>query len=200
VAAPASPVGGIARIGFRALARLGVYRRLFLLERMLDAPIPDWPLPAGVRVETLGPDDLSAYAALRAGQGRATCARRWARGDWCFATWRGGVIVGALWVATGRASIDYLGQHLHLDTEEVYSYDLFTAPEARGLGLTRASRPQHLGRLRDLGYRRLLGSVSPDNAAAWAVQEAVGFRRIALVGFVGVGPRRRHFCRTVGSP
>ena len=200
MAGRASPVGGVARTGFRALARLGVYRRLFLLERMLDAPIPDWPLPEGVRVETLGPGGLAAYAALRPGQGRVTCESRWARGDWCFATWRDGAIVGALWVAARRASIDYLGQRLRLDAEEVYSYDLYTAPEARGLGLTRASRPFHLGRLRDLGYRRLLGSVSPDNAAARAVQEAVGFRRIALVGFVGVGPWRRHFCRMVGPP
>lgn len=175
------------RLPFRALATLRLYRRLFLLERLLDEPLPDFPLPPGVAIERLGPDDLDAYAAFRPGQGRAACERRLAAGHWCYATRCAGGIVGAVWLAAGWGSI------------EVYTYDLYTAPAVRGLGLTRASRVPHLRLLRALGYRRVLASVSPDNHAAWALQAAVGFRRIAQMGYVGIGPWRRHFCRPLAG-
>lgn len=196
----AAAAGGPAlRPVFRALATLRLYRRLFLLERPLDEPLPDFPLPPGVAIERLGPDDLDAYAAFRPEQGRAACERRLAAGHWCYATRRAGGIVGAVWLAAGWGSIDYLGCRIRLGTDEVYTYDLYTAPAARGLGLTRASRVPHLRLLRALGYRRVLGSVSPDNDAAWALQAAVGFRRIGRMGYVGIGPWRRHFCRPLAG-
>jgi GNAT superfamily N-acetyltransferase len=172
-----------------------VYRRLFLLDRRIADPIADIALPAEAAVRRLAPGDAAAYAAFRPEQGRAVCVERWARGHWCYATWQGASIVSAIWVARGDVSIDYLEQRLRLEPGEVYSYDLFTAPAARGLGLTRASRPPHLRLLREEGHRRLLASVNPDNRRAQVVQDAIGFRRIALMGYVGLGPWRRDFCR-----
>jgi GNAT superfamily N-acetyltransferase len=188
------------RLWFRALGKLRIYRRLFLLERPLDAPILDLPIPVGLAIARLRTDDLAAYRAFRPDQDRRVLERRWAKGDWCFASWLDGEIVGVVWAAAGRASIDYLDQPLWLDPTEVYTYDLYTAPVARGLGVTRASRAPHLRLLREQGYRRLLGTVSPENDRAWSVQESAGFKRIARIGYVGLGPWRRHFCRPLPRP
>src|SRR5207249_2323104 len=98
------------RFAFRLLAKLQLYRRLFLLERPLDEPLPPLSLPTDVTVARLERGDVSAYAAFRPEQGQATCECRWSRGDSCFATWRHGHIIGALWMAAGCALIDYLAE------------------------------------------------------------------------------------------
>ena len=57
------PVRAAMRFGLRVLAKLGVYRRLFLLDRPLDEPIPDLPLPADALIAVPRP-------ALRPERGR----------------------------------------------------------------------------------------------------------------------------------
>ena len=196
----ADDVGGAAKrsalaIWFRALARLGVYRRLLLIERRLDQPIPDLPLPASIAMRLLGPDDIPAYLAFRPDQRAEEIAERLARGHWCLAAWRDGRVVSAAWGAPGRAPLEYLDWDLPLAPDEAYSYDLYTAPAARGRGMTPATRAPHLLLARDRGYRRLLATLLPENRRALRTPEQLGYRVIGRLGYVGVGRWRRRFCR-----
>jgi GNAT superfamily N-acetyltransferase len=180
---------------FRGLARLRLYRALVLTERRLAEPLPDLPVPAGLTVRRLTPDDVTAYAAFRPEQGRSECDRRLAEGQWCFATWRGAEIVSAAWGVGLWARIEYLEWKIQLGPDEVYSYDLYTAPDLRGSGLTAATRVPHLRYLREQGYRRALATLGPQNRPAATLQDAIGFRAIGWIGYVGLGPWRRSFCR-----
>jgi hypothetical protein len=179
---------------FRGLARVRVYRRLVLRERRLDEPLPDRPLPDGLEVRRLTPREAPAYSMLRPDQARGEYERRLEAGHWCFATWREDAIISVTWTARMRCRIDYLEQDILLDDDEVYNYDQFTAAAARGQGITVAGRVPHLRFLRDQGYRRALATHGPDNRAARALQTAIGFRPVGWIGYVGVGPWRRHFC------
>jgi len=60
----------------RGLAAARFYRRLMLLERRLDEPIVELPLPAGLTGRQLDLEDLPAYHALRPDQDPAVIRRR----------------------------------------------------------------------------------------------------------------------------
>jgi hypothetical protein len=184
----------LSSLWFRGLAALRLYRRLVLLENRFDEALPDLPLPSGFEVRGLTPDEAPAYAAFRPDQGRGECARRLAAGHWCFATWHDGAIVSAAWVARGRGRIDYLEQDIVLAADEVYTYDLFTAPAARGHRITVAARVFHMRFLREQGYRRVLAAYAPQNRPVAALRKALGSRPVGWIGYVGVGPWRRRFC------
>jgi GNAT superfamily N-acetyltransferase len=188
----------LGHVWFRGLAALRLYRRLVLTERRLGEPFPDLPLPGDLTVRRLTADDVGAYAAFRPEQGPSECDRRLAEGQWCFATWRGQEIVSAAWAVGGRAWIEYLELGVELGPDEVYSYDLYTVPELRGRRITSATRLPHLRYLRERGYRRALATLGPSRAAA-SLQDAIGFRPIGWIGYVGVGPWRCPFCRMRGD-
>jgi hypothetical protein len=182
------------RLWFRGLAKLRLYRCLVLTERRLAEPVPDFPLPADLTVRPLTPDDAAAYAAFRPEHGRSECDRRLAEGHWCFATWRGAEIVSAAWGVGRRAWIEYLELGIQLGPDEVYSYDLYTVPELRGRRITSATRVPYFRYLREQGYRRGLATLGPLNRSAASLQDAIGYRPIGWIGYVGVGPWRHPFC------
>lgn len=183
------------QLWFRGLSRLRLYRCLVLTERRLTEPFPDFPLPADLTIRRLTPEDAAAYAAFRPEQGRAECDRRLAEGHWCSATWRGAEIVSAAWAVGRRARIEYLELDIQLGPDEVYSYDLYTAPGLRGRRITSATRVPHLRYLSEQGYRRSLATLAPLNRSAASLQDAIGYRPIGWIGYVGLGPWRRMFCR-----
>ena len=77
----------------------------------------------------------------------------------------------------------------------MYSYDLYTVPELRGRRITSPTRVPHLRYLREQGYRRSLATLGPLNRSAATLQDAIGYRPIGWIGYVGLGPWRRRFCR-----
>lgn len=185
----------LSRLWFRGLAALRLYRRLVLLENCFNKALPDLPLPYGIEVRNLTPDEALAYAAFRPDHGQGECERRLAAGHWCFATWHDGAIISAAWVARGRGRIEYLEQDIVLANDEVYTYDLFTAPIARGHHTTVATRVFHMRFLREQGYRRVLAAYAPQNRPVAGLIRALGSRPAGWIGYVGVGPWRRYFCR-----
>jgi GNAT superfamily N-acetyltransferase len=184
----------LSSLWFRGLATLRLYRRLILLENRFDEALPELPLPSGFEVRRLRPDEAPAYAAYRPDQGQSECERRLTAGHWCLATWHEGAIISAVWVARGRGRIDYLEKDIVLGDDEVYAYDLFTAPAARGQRITIATRVFHMRFLREQGYRRVLATYAPQNRATAALRRTLGSRPVGWIGYVGVGPWRRHFC------
>jgi hypothetical protein len=48
--------------------------------------------------------------------------------------------------------------------------------------------------MRERGYRRAIATLLPENASARNTPEAIGYRPIGWIGYVGIGPWRHQFC------
>jgi SAM-dependent methyltransferase/GNAT superfamily N-acetyltransferase len=176
-----------------------VYRRLVLMDRRLDQPIPDVAVSAPIVVELLGPAHVDEYRCLRADIEPAEFRRRLALGHWCFAVRHGDRLVHAGWAAAHHARIDFLDTELTLAPGEVYQYDSFTAPDARGRGFAVARLTAMARHLQDAGYRRLIAAVVPENTVAFRPLQKAGYRIFGLMGVVRVGRFRRWFLRRRGQ-
>src|SRR5262249_44587229 len=186
---------GLRNAWFTALSVAGIYRRLGLLERRLDIPVPDVTVDPAFRVALLMDGERAAYLEFRPDQDVVEVTRRLDRGDHCFATWQEQRIVHAAWAATGRAWIEYVSRELPLAADDVYVYDSFTTPEFRGRGAA-PLRARVLGQyFAARGYARLLTAVLQENAAGFRPLEKVGTRPVGTIGYIGIGPWRRHFVR-----
>jgi hypothetical protein len=193
---------GVSSVWFRLLAKTGIYRRLILGERPLDGLAPEVVAVLPFRVEPLGEAHLDAYRALRPDQDAAEVHRRLEAGHWCVAVWLDEQIIGALWLAGGRARIEYLGRDLELGPDEVYAYDGYTSPVFRGSGASPLRTAWSIRHASGLGYRRLLATFLPENQPALPLWNRVGYRRLGVIGYVKLGPWRRDFLRirTGGRP
>jgi hypothetical protein len=180
---------------FAALGSARIYRRLVLLARPLSASVPEIAVPSPIRIAVLAHEEIDAYLALRPDQSGAEIRSRFSRGHLCFAAWHHRQIVHAAWGATQRAPIDYLSREIELSPDEVFIFDAFTAPASRGHNLS-ALRALAMGRhYRDRGYRRVLTAVHPENRAGFRPLEKVGTHPMGLIGYIGIGSLRWHFCR-----
>jgi mycothiol synthase len=179
----------------RALARsLGftAVRRLEQWRRSLRVPLPDAPLPAGVRLRTFRPGlDDEAWLALNA----AAFAHHPEQGSWTLPDLRARMaedwfdpagfllaeqdgpdgfpeLVGFHWtkVHGGDQQADH---HGHEAIGEVYVVGVRPGEQGRGLG--RALTVAGLRHLRDLGLAAAMLYVEGDNEPARAVYRRLGF-------------------------
>lgn len=190
---------GFKSLFFRALGQT-VYRRLLLIERDLAAPeagefcrLPD------VEARQVGPEDIDAHRAFLPDVSRDSLERRLEGGDIGVAVWHAGRIVNVGWAALGRCHIGYVRLYADLSPGVAYLYDIFTAPEYRGLRLTAARWATMERLLRERGVRIEIGAVSPENTPVLRSSERAGFRAVGRVGWWGVGPWRRPFLRYEGD-
>jgi hypothetical protein len=188
---------GLRGLWSKALSFGRIYRRLILLERPLSA-IPEVSIPASLRVTVLQDSEIGAYLGFRRDQGAAKIRCRLAQGHRCFAVWHEDQIVHAAWAATGRAPIEYLSRDLALRPGEVFTFDSYTAPAFRGRGAS-PLRALVLGQhFRAHGYQSVLTTVLPENTVGFRPLEKVGAERVGVIGYIGVGPWRWHFCHRRG--
>ena len=186
----------IKRLWFGGLSRAGIYRRLILRERPLSQRFPDVSARVPVCVSLLAAGEIDAYMAFRPDQSIAEVRRRLDEGQQCFAVWHDRRIIHAAWAVTGRARIEYLSTEITLAPDEVCSYDVFTSPAFRGLGVSPARLLEMVRYFRDRGYRCLLGAILPENRSSLREGEKVGWdRRIGVIGYIGLGPWRHVFRR-----
>ena len=185
----------IADLWFAALAAARIYRRLVLLARPVGLSEPELAAPTDVRIGVLTPEQIGAYQAFRPEQRGAEIRARLSRGYRCFAAWYEEQIVHAAWAATQRAPSDYLSYEMALFPDEIFVFDAFAAPAARGRSLS-PLRAVVMGlHYHEQGYRRVLTAVHPENRVGFRPLEKVGTRPVGLIGYVGMGPLRWHFCR-----
>ena len=184
----------IRRLWFRSLSRARIYRRLILVERPLSEPVSNISPRVPVTVKVLAGSEIGAYMALRPQQHLAEIQRRLDEGHWCFAVWNDQRIIHVAWAAAQHAKIEYLSREMELAPDQVYVYDIFTAPAFRRSGAASIRSVEMMRYFRELGYQRLLGAVSPDDRSTF--RQTVGYRRIGVIGYVGLGPWRRAFCRS----
>lgn len=172
-----------------------VFRRALLVERSLVGDLPEvrpW-LPVTFAVLTEG--DAGAYAAFRPETPAAEVLARLRRGHYCFVTWYEGRIVNAWWAGVGHVSIDYLQWPFTLPADVAFGYESYTLPAFRHLGLATSNRTFAMRYLRDLGFRRLLSILVPENRAAFGPPSRLGYSVVGTLGYVGLGKWKRHFAR-----
>lgn len=179
-----------------------VYRRVVVMERPLDEPVAEIAARLPVVVSLLRESEVDDYIEFRAGADPSELRRRLEDGQLCFVVRHEGRIVHSTWVATGRAWIDYLSREMRLLPDEVYVYEAFTAPAFRGQQISPA-RAVHLVRhFQEAGYRRLVALIVPENKQAFRAAQRTGYKPCGLMGYLRLGPWRRHFLRVArrGSP
>jgi hypothetical protein len=178
---------GLRGLWWRGLAAT-VYRRLTLVARRLEPPPA--PADAAVAIEVLDVDSAGEYQLLRPDTPGAEVERRLRAGQTCVLVRRDGAPVSTRWFATGRAEVPYLDLAFELREGVAYVYDVFTAAEARGLGVTAAARPHYEGMLRDEGCHTLLGTVLPENGAGRGLVGGAGYVPVGTIGCVRLGSLR----------
>ena len=178
------------------LGELG-YRRLAIRECMLDRPFPEPEARVPLAFEVLDETEIDEYIAFRKGADPEIVRRRIAAGNSCFVARTEGRIISARWAATGTAQCDYLFREVPLGSDEVYLYDAFTLPEWRGKGIFPALTSEMHRHYRAAGKKRSICFTGPENFPAMAAD--TGYRGIGIIGYVGMGPLRRHFFRVRGG-
>lgn len=189
---------GLRELWFGLLART-CYRRLWLVELDLEEIPPVPPPRAPLSFGFLGEPELAEYARFRPDDA-ASARERFARGERCLAARSDGAIVSARWIASGEAVLEYLGRRLRLAPDEAFVHAAYTSPAFRGRGIAAACIHEYARRLRAEGHRRVLAAVGPENVPAIRSQARAGYRRMGTIGWVGVGPWRRHFLRADAGP
>jgi hypothetical protein len=172
-----------------------VYRRVILLERLLDEPeaevTPGVPVDVGLLKET----EIDEYVGLRPEADPAAIRRRFAGGHLCFAVRHQERLVSVVWVTTGQAWIDYLDREIQPAGDEVYPYESFTAPDMRGQNLASVRSTRIQRHFKDAGYRRFIVAVTPENTPSLRHTVKVGHRPFGVMGYIKLGPWRYDFCR-----
>jgi len=182
----------IKRLWFRALGEIG-YRRAYVREFLLDQPFAPSPPQIRLEFDLLDSTSIDEYNAFRRGVDSDAACRQLEAGHRCFLARSDARIVGACWSATQHAWSKYLSREIPLSSDEVYTYDAFTAPEARGKGVLPTLTAHMHDVHRSLRMRREIGLTVPENHAS--MFSNIGYRTIGMMGYIGVGPFRRNFCR-----
>lgn len=180
--------------GFRSLwfHILGetVYRRAVLFERPLSDPIPSASATIPVDISLLKPSEVDEYVAFHPGLDAGEVRGRLDHGGKCFLCRHQGSIVNACWTGEGSVWIDYLGCRIELARDEAYVYNNYTDPRFRGRNIPLVRAAVMLQHFRDLGYRRLVAVVVPENKAAFRSPDKAGYRPIGVIGYIKIGPWR----------
>ena len=181
---------GIRVLWIKVLGELG-YRRMLLVERLLDDhlvfPTPRRP----VTVSLLRESEVDAYVAFYPGADPVETRRRLHAGHRCFTVRDRGRLVHTGWVATGRVWIEYLRRYWDLAADDAYVYELFTAPSYRNLRVGMARAAEETRVLQTEGYRRAYAVLWPEDAAAVCHALNGGFRPVGVIGYVKLGRWRR---------
>lgn len=181
---------GLRSFWFKLLARCG-YRRLLLLERPLDLPVPDFAPRLAVELSSLALDDVDDYRAFRPDAAAHDIVDRLRSGHLCFVARRDGRIVAGTWIAAEPVWSAFLGDWIDVAPGAAHIYDKYTHPDYRGQGIANAVRSFHLRHLQRLGFRRATGAVLPENVSSLRDDYRGGFRACGVLASIGIGPWRR---------
>lgn len=95
---------------------------------------------------------------------------------------------------TTRLFVPCLALDLAIPAEEVHTYDAYTLPSFRGLGISPAISVHVMQTFKRAGFRRASRTILPENRprSTLARRRATGSR---VMGYVKLGPWRRNFGR-----
>ncbi len=168
--------------------------------RELAKPV-DLPLPSGLQIEPIRPDNLAMLEAAVGGR-RLGIFR-----DHLAAGWRGamGIVDGGAvnyhWARVGPTQATLLEPALRMDICEGQAYLLveFTAPAWRGRRIAGAVRAWLMNRLfADGGVKTFLIAIDRRNGRNIRSVRRMGFVPLVCYRVLQVGPYRRVNCRRLG--
>ena len=186
--------GGVRALWFKILGET-VYRRLLLLERSFEEPIPEIPSQLPIIFQVLEWTETEEYLHYRPGTTRVEIFRRFTAQHRCIVARYQGRLVSNTWVAASNAWSHYLSREVPLGANDLYAYDSFTDPLCRGHAVASALGVEVLRHFRGTGYRRIIRAISPENRASLRAVSKSGYRPYGVIGYVGIGPWRKHFVR-----
>jgi ribosomal protein S18 acetylase RimI-like enzyme len=186
---------GLRGIWIRIMGRT-IYRRLILVERLLDEPDPALETEPTLTFALLRPDQIADYCNFRAEARPDEVRNRLESGLKCFAASRNNEILAVVWAATQTARIAYLGSEIPLQPGEAYIFDSYTSPQHRGRNVAGTRSLQMIQYMRNAGYKRLIATILPENKPAFRAVSKLGYKPFALIGRWKIGPWRRNFYST----
>lgn len=185
---------GVAALWFKILGET-IYRRVFIIERFSDEPMEQVTARVPLTFGWLDESQIDEYLRLRPDANCAEILRRLREGQRCVTARSDGQLVYAGWSAAGRARIDYLDREIQLAPDEIYIYEAFTAPDFRGANIPPVASQFRLRYLSNLGYRRFVAVVVPENWRALRSFRKAGYRVCGTMGCVRIGSWRWDFTR-----
>ncbi|CAG1000766.1 hypothetical protein BURK1_02836 [Burkholderiales bacterium] len=190
---------GIVTFGLKLASEFG-YRRVLLLGRPLDEPIPDVAPTLPIEIAVLNDGEIDDYLAFRPESGRASVSRQLASGWTCFVVRHENRIVSACWAPRPPYRSSYLECDMPVADGDAYLTDAWTLAAYRGRSIAHLLCLYQLRHYRALGYARALRGTVPENRSALRAHAKSGFRPIAMLGRVRLGPWRHHFRREWPDP
>ncbi len=175
------------------LARRGLklYPYVAVQEAVDTVAVP--ALPAPLRTGWVTEAQSDALDALWSGHNGTTRARilaRFAAGNRCFAIWDGDSIPAATWCDFDVVS--HQPAHRALDPHEVYLFDAFVSPAARGRNLAPIMRAACYDACRELGRTTMLSFTDYFNESSHRFKAKLGARRLHVALQVTLLHRWRH--------
>ncbi|HEX2577261.1 MAG TPA: hypothetical protein VHK88_12985 [Aquihabitans sp.] len=128
------PAGHLPRLVWRKL----VHRRATFLRaeaRAADHVAPSHPIPAGLRLEVLGPGTFDDVLGSSPHLTATDLERFRARPSWCIVVRDGERIAASSWMTSGAVEVDELARTLPIGAGEHYSCRTWVDPEHRGSAL-----------------------------------------------------------------
>jgi GNAT superfamily N-acetyltransferase len=168
-------------------------RYLVFIWDLRQAP-PEVPVPDGMSCTPLTPTEWPALSAIDPSMSPREIRHRLAEGQECVVARVGGTLAYYRWQATETVFVRHIRKPLHPCPGDVLVLEVFTSPRFRGRGIGEFASRWALARSRAMGFRRALWLVAWWNAPALHIARHSEHRRcIGTVGYVSLGPFRRHF-------
>lgn len=144
---------------------------------------PEPPAPDGFRFREATAADGHAYARDVGTDSPAGFRIRLTQATRCFVVEHGGRIVHATWVTRRAAWTREIGAYLKAPSGDAYTYESFTAPEARGQGLYPHALGQTCAWLAGRGVDRLWVGVERGNVPSLRAVAKAGFEPACELAF-----------------
>jgi hypothetical protein len=173
---------------FALLYRLG-YRRLYVLRRSLEIPLPE-EITTGlpVTIEWLGVEQAEEYRAFRKAKSNIDPRVFFEAGDRCLVARHEGRLVAAMWGSHPRAFSRWLGRAIPLGPTEGHQFDTFTDPLCRGQTLAPALSRAWLVQWISEGKTAVIRTTVPENVASLRSCAKVGYEVVGLIRGFRLGP------------
>jgi hypothetical protein len=168
-----------------------VRRRYRFLERSLHDPAP-LQHDTSLDYERWRGEQLAGLEAINPSVDRDESRRRDDAGHPCWVTLSGGRPVHYRWSATTALYLPFLRLTWHPEPGDYLIFDVFSAPGARGHGLTFDSFLAELFRWREHGLKRSLCLIAWWNQPALRPSFQLGFTATGAVTLWHFGVRRFH--------
>ena len=179
--------------GVSSMVLSPVFRRILLMVRSIDEPVPEPSTRVPVVFDLLKETEVVAYISFRPDANPSQVRSRLSRGHRCFVARHAGQIVNAGWACTSSAEIAELAREIKLAPDQVFTYDAFTSPHFRNQKIQQARLAWMARYFREAGFSRMVCHVRPENSASIRALEGAGYQPFAVMGYVKLGPWRYEF-------